>query len=338
MATKYVHGGNPAGAEDGSSPDNCWGSIQDFFDSTPAGGDTCLCYGSETVAATGTVKSSGTSRGNMNKVIGCDSSWTPGAAIYTINAGGNDYGIYSATYRSHWQFSYLRIYNPLYDCIRMYAWQCTVDHCILEPTVNGIMDDTSSNRFERSLILQCIIKNGSGIGISCAGQALRIVGCHIYGFTGNGVALTLNHLIIGCIIRDNTGDNIVINGNGVYALFCVTHGSGSDGVYINTQRSGIISSSITNNTGYGINASLANSYSNYSGFRSNTAGKYNGIAVDENEDDFDFTADPYIDESNNDFNMKTAADRRRYAIELDWNETTPKNIIYIPAGLISDDR
>ena len=106
MATTYYYviGGAGAGLQNGLSPENCWGSIADFFAINPTADQECLCYGGETLGGAATLASSGTSwlDAGRPRIFGCDAAWTKGAAQYALNANGQNYGI-NGNANTYWE-------------------------------------------------------------------------------------------------------------------------------------------------------------------------------------------------------------------------------------------
>lgn len=326
---KYLIGGAPAGAVDGSSPENCFGKIDDFFDTNPGGGIRCLCYGGETTNTDPTIHSAGTgySDTTQNMIQGCDASWTPGAAQYTLTMGtSHNWGILNSE-QAYWAIKNINIGASAYDCFNWTGADYVIEHCKLTCARSGFNCNAAVGEFRNSIVV-----SGTGSGIVGTLAHSNIYFNLIYGFSGVGITAPSSNKVLWNMVRNNTTGNINVSSNSNLVAHNIVHQSGGYGIAVANLYNAIYANVITENTGDGIDGAGARNFEDYNFFRGNGA-EVTGMKQGEN--DVSLSADPYVNESTNNLTLAGSGltDANAISVALDWDAVTPVNYIKIPVSL-----
>lgn len=170
-----------------------------------------------------------------------------------------------------------------------------------------------------------------GIGIQAIGRSrILIAGCVIHDCTGIGVNMPTDisrqsYIVINNVIYDcgeegvafnvaNDDIQLLISGNTIHG--CGTAGTHS-GIYLygtydiaTDAPHGVFNNILTDNTGYGLECATtgadAAAFVDYNAYRGNTSGEVNAN-VTKGPNSVTLTADPYTDESGDDYTLNATA-------------------------------
>jgi hypothetical protein len=212
----------------------------------------------------------------------------------------------------------------------------------------GTYGFSAFNNFQNGTMVDCIAKYCGSSGWEVFpnfGSMHRCISTEntTDGAAGSGTGTSF----IQCQFTDNTVDGFTVSGDGVTLFNCIIDGNGGDGIEINAttrDNTWILWNRITNNTGYGINASAGvnnTQRSDYNVFYGNNASLFNNFTagVNDHGDDTeiptaanrDVTKDGYNDATNGDYSLAGDATLRREP------QTVGDTTYYQTAGLPPKD-
>lgn len=176
----------------------------------------------------------------------------------------------------------------------------TVIGCDLESTASAGIRGT--NRVHLRAIANVVHDCGT-IGISMDAAASYgtyvAIGNVVYGCTSHGIQVDVGYSQHSSTVANN-----------------VCHDNGGDGIYLagtptGYNRSAIYNNLLTDNAGYGIDADASDAslvwWNDYNAFRGNTSGEVNTSYVTKGSSSVTLTADPYTDETSDDYTLNATA-------------------------------
>jgi len=327
MSTYYV---DPAagGANNGTSWADAWADFQSAVDAAAAG-DTVYCRGTQTLSSVinDTSLNSGDTTSGHIKFVGCDAGGTARAGQFTLdgnNAVTRCLDMQSGVQRISFEnFTFKRTTSAsCVDVWKVQAYYWLFRQCVFE--LSGSSNGAQFAALQRSHVDQCIFRNNGNAGVWCAGACTHFTHCAFYGNGNWGVTATYGfNTVYGCLFYENAQGGLSLGGDVQTIVNCAFDGgSGDDGLQTGNRKEVLIlGCRFTNNAGYGIGSSVAadeSKFQDWCVFYNNTAGaKENawggGLHSDESPAD-----DGYVDADDDDYNIKSGAELRRVAVNLDF--------------------
>ena len=323
MATTYyvdpAHGGTDSG-----TLTNPWTSLQSAAD-TAVAGDTVYCTGTQTLAAAIDFDTnSGDTTAGFIKFIGCDASWTPKAAQFTLDGNSAATSCIALTCNYVWFESFTATGATSNGIYRADASSCLVFvDCISESNGAG---GFSLYAIQQLLLIRCIARNNGGHGFADVYSNVTCFGCYFYNNTGMGVQQgpgRYSLCLLGCVVACNGSTQVDIGLTGIL-LNCVIDGeddttSGS-GVLLSGSLTAVLGCRITHNDAagkYGIESAAAASccVENWNAFYDNTTHIDTGIES-LGDSDTSMADDGYAARATQDYNVATGKDLRSVAVEV----------------------
>ena len=213
------------------------------------------------------------------------------------------------------------IYIANADDVRLRMFDCDLDGNALGVPVD-VQDQATM------LFVDCVVHDSVADNFTISGGRafIHAIGCEVYGAAERGFDLyngqTLYSSVIeNCIVRNNTMQGIrervdAVSGKTCMIKNCVIHQNTSHGIQFEAAwtASGhsayVFNNIITSNGGYGVfsvNTStlLPPAYCDYNAFHNNTSGET--LRILNGTNNITLTADPYTDESTEDFTLNETA-------------------------------
>lgn len=329
MTTYYVDPG-AEGENDGTSWDDAWISLQSAAD-TAAAGDTVYCRGTQNLsAAIDFDTASGTYDGGYIKFIGCNASGVNDGTRFTLKRTANTInGIYVNGVSFVWLENIsiedctgtagIAVANAYSDKWRLINVRCH----------NNTGRGAFINSYGRYWSFHgCVFTANGGIGIYRPVDS-KFHGCVFNGNGDNGVDQSGSNSYDNCIFHNNTGYGINFYNSGSFNN-CVVDGNGGGGVKIsyaapdymltgcritNHSASGKVGVDVTANTRVGlIGCYFGNNATDV------TANRYDIIPINCATDHVILggsdTNHGYTDQTADDFNLRSDASIRAYAVPL----------------------
>ena len=329
MTTYYVDPG-AEGENDGTSWDDAWTSLQSAAD-TAAAGDTVYCRGTQNLsAAIDFDTASGTYDGGYIKFIGCNASGVNDGTRFTLKRTANTI---NGIYVNGVSFVWLENIS-IEDCTgtagiavaSAYAdkWRLINVRCH-NNTGRGAFINNYGRRWSFS---GCVFTANGGTGIYRPSLS-KFDHCVFNGNGSHGMEQSTSNYYGNCIFHNNTSYGIDFYASGSFSN-CVVDGNGGGGVKIsydtpdyilmgcritNHSASGKVGVDVTADTRVGlIGCYFGNNATDV------TAGRYDIIPINGATDHVILggsdTNHGYTDQTADDFNLRSDASIRAYAVPL----------------------
>jgi len=276
--------------------------------------------------------------------------------VYLDGNATAEYGL-SIRSRDYWQVSDLDIHDHKLSGVRAEAVGTCSGWRLERVTVRGADAGRSGQYgwvgmayFRETSLIDCIVQDCAWSGVDTSPPSGTYLRCVFRNNGSSGIGGTINNInIVTCLIVDNAVDGLRISGENVLVTGCVIDGNGADGIELPWgahDNTVIVANRITNNGGYGINASDAaneTTYADYNAIYGNTSGSVNNVSLGANDHgavgdtniptaaNRDMTADGYTDADSDDYSLTASAVLRREACAIE------DNAAYVTAGLTPDD-
>jgi hypothetical protein len=331
------------GSNNGSSWANAFQSMQAAHDGISGPGDVVLCKGTDSITSTVSITKAGNYSSGAIRFIGVGSSYTDSDPENGAAAGANNRAVIDGEGRAislitpsnsaHlWILENFELKRAGSSGTTYHGFNYAANQCNRWIIINCLVHHCYGSGFNSDLLLNGWVWIGSAIYSCYRGmtniRACRFIGCRIENNTQYGVYSYAMEDFIGCLIRNN-GAYGVYNYDDKTFLFNVIDGNTGDGVrtsYMGFSPQMIIGCRITNNGGYGINNMLSTARAWVFGtyLDNNASGALGGYLIDKMtylgqqtvvEDGSD-TDQGYADRSGGDFNLRSDATLRRFAINI----------------------
>lgn len=184
----------------------------------------------------------------------------------------------------------------------------SIFNCKVSGFGTGIAGSTSHS------ITNSEVTGSTIVGISATN--IVIIGCWIHDMACTGISVITNDITIGnCLISNcsgGTSDGILDSASGVTVFGTTIYKCGRDGIRltgnISLAPSVIYNTILANNAGFGINVTVAQSYStastiDYNGYYSNASGDRSNLSASPH--DVPMTQSPFTAPGSNDFSLNT---------------------------------
>lgn len=182
----------------------------------------------------------------------------------------------------------------------------SIYNCKISGFATGIVGSTSHS------IVNTEVTGSTTAGITATN--IVIIGCWIHDMACVGISVITNDITIGnCLISNCSGatsDGILDAASGITLFGTTIYKCGRDGIRmsgnISLAPAVMYNNIFANNTGFGIDITVAQSYStantiDYNGFYSNTAGDRNNLSASPH--DVPMTQNPFTAPGSNDFSL-----------------------------------
>ena len=329
MTTYYADFDLATGDNDGTTAANAWKTFADVIagsnGTAPAAGDTVLCKGTDTLAATVTVNLDGTYNGGYIKFIGVDASWANvgGSTRAVLDANGGGFSCMTFNGAGYIWMENFRLTNTSkavgkngVDYVTSYSdnniWvNCVADNCYVG------FQGTGYGRY--LTFIKCLAHTNASTGFQIKYADYKF--CRAHSNAGHGFNVNFG-ITLSCIAHDNGGDGFYSYTN-YSPINCVAYGNTGDGFDFPFASCvcQLVGCRVTNNAvGINVSANLRASLFYYYGDNTTeTAGGYDEILNDGastitlNGTDTD---EGFVDPANDDYNLASGATYRRVAVTI----------------------
>ena len=294
-----------------------------------AAGEIVYCRGTQTLAAAidFDTNAGSTAAGHI-LFVGCHADGTANGGQFTLDANSASAHCVSYTSTSNYvHFQNFTFENATGD--GLYENGGAPANWILEDcTIRNNGGHGIGNRLSSTIIIRCRIEGNTTNGISLL-YSSKVAFCEIRNNGGVGLGTHENYfalIYVGNVIAANSGDQAQL-GNGGLAMNNVIDGendtTSGHGLVVMSNANLVLGNRFTHNDGAGkrgIEVTLAagGGYEDHNAFFDNTTDKDSGMHHGGN-DDTTLADDGYVDRANADYNVKSGADLRSVAIDLDWD-------------------
>ena len=182
-----------------------------------------------------------------------------------------------------------------------------IKNCCAKDATSNWYRGVSTNGSGQTSLIYCEFANCVNTGADFFGQYVFAYGCYSHdngteGFRGGG---SRQSEFLNCVSANNGSNGFLIQGI-EKVVGCISYGNSQNGVYAQGIRNAVTRCLLVNNGSYGLFAGSSeliawdgNAY--YGNITAET-----DLAIDR-PDDITLTADPFVDSSNSDFNLNSAA-------------------------------